>query len=278
MSTTRSTRLIAAAALALSSAACGTSTGSLPPRPSTASAPAPSSASPSASDSGSSSASASGVTITSTLDGRTTLPKRLPWEATPVVTGSAAVDNVSFYIDGRLGWVEHNAPYDYSNDGGNLVTTFLPAGRHTFRAVVTLSDGTSADDVVTATVSAPPAVPDAWKGITWARTVSGGDPSADGVWTITAETFGWHIGDPQGGGANQDLDWTGPGRVKLWADINEPVVGQYQYGGAFCDEPDPVHTYTYRISGDGNALTLAPLSPDPCGGRAFILTGTWHRT
>ncbi len=267
----RALRGVAAAAFLLSLTACA-SRGTTPP----AASPSPAAGTTSA-PAASAATSGTRVTVTSTLDGRTSLPKRLLWEVTPTVTDGGSVDRIEFYIDGKLGWVEHSAPYDYSDDGGNLVTTFLPAGRHEFRAVATLADGTSAADEVTATVSDPPPPPATWRGVTWARTISGGDPSADGIWTIAAEPFGWHIADPQGGGANQDLDWAGPDRVRLYAYINEPVLGDYQYGGAFCEAPDPTHDYRYRISADGRTLTLAPASTDPCGGRAFILTGTWKR-
>ena len=225
-----------------------------------------------------STAPASTLSVTSTLDGRTSLPARILWEVTPIVTGTATVKSVEFFIDDQLAWRENNPPYDYSDDGGRLVTTFLPAGPHTFRAVATLTDGTTGTDQITATMATPPAIPKAWRNVTWSRKISGGDPSADGTWTITAQPYGWHISDPQGGGANQDLDWTSPTRITIRAYLNEPVLGQYQYGGAFCEEPDPAHVYRYRINPTRTTLTLTPNGTDPCQGRAFILTGTWQRT
>jgi hypothetical protein len=95
------------------------------------------------------------VTVKSSLDGLTTLPVRLHWQATPVAA-SAPVTQALFQFDGKDAWLEHNAPYDYGDDGGWLVTTFLTPGTHTFTVRIDTADGQSATDTVTATVSAPP--------------------------------------------------------------------------------------------------------------------------
>ena len=50
-------------------------------------------------------------TVKSSLDGLTSLPVRMHWEATPVAA-PASVTQVLFQIDGKDAWLEHNAPYD----------------------------------------------------------------------------------------------------------------------------------------------------------------------
>jgi hypothetical protein len=68
--------------------------------------------------------------VTSTLDGRSTLPHRIHWQAFP--KPSASVTEVDFLIDGKQFWVEHNTPYFYGDDGNYLVTSFLAPGPHAF--------------------------------------------------------------------------------------------------------------------------------------------------
>ena len=81
----------------------------------------------------SSPASSPALTVTSTLDGHTSCPSD-PLAGLPSAP-AADVSEVNFLIDGRLGWVEHDAPYFYGDDGNWLVTSFLNARRaHLHRA------------------------------------------------------------------------------------------------------------------------------------------------
>src|SRR5271156_4835072 len=73
---------------------------------------------------------------TSTLDGKTVLPRHLRWVASTTLPASQ-VATVSFLIDGTVRWVETEPPYVYSNNDGNghfgyLVTTWLTPGQHRF--------------------------------------------------------------------------------------------------------------------------------------------------
>lgn len=215
------------------------------------------------------------VKVTSSLDGLNVLPTRLPWTVVPQVSGGSgagsSVSEVDFSIDGQAAWVEHAAPYAYGSEGNVLVTTFLKPGPHTFTAHVVTADGTSADDTVTARVQPSPPVPAALLGVTWAR-------QAGGRWTITAKPFGWFFGDPQGGGANQDVSYPAPGRVIVRAYIEEPPVASYQYGGAFCEAPDPTVPYVYTISPNGKTLKFTAVGKDGCAGRNSLLQGgAWSR-
>src|SRR5262245_41897858 len=76
------------------------------------------------------SANASALTsVTMTLNDGTTLPSRVQWVATPV-PASAQVARVDFMIDGKLAWIEKDAPFVFGgdDDGANLgflITTWL---------------------------------------------------------------------------------------------------------------------------------------------------------
>src|SRR4051794_38853900 len=93
--------------------------------------------------------------VHSTLDGKSVLPTRIHWIARPSVP-PAQVKAVSFFIDGRLAWVEHSAPYVFADDGNWLVTTFLNPGRHIFRATLLTKQGQRTSDTVTARVLPAP--------------------------------------------------------------------------------------------------------------------------
>src|SRR5215471_21260744 len=68
-----------------------------------------------------------GFTVTSTLDGKTVLPVRIQWIATPQNVQN--VSEVDYFIDGYHAWTEHTAPYQFASDGDYLVTTFLKPGQ-----------------------------------------------------------------------------------------------------------------------------------------------------
>jgi hypothetical protein len=209
-------------------------------------------------------------TVDSTLDGKTVLPLRMHWIARPRIS-QAQVKEVDYLIDGRTGWVEHNAPYVYGSDGNWLVTSFLKPGIHTFTVQAITIDNHTAQDSVQARVVAAPAPPSGLAG-TWQRVVSAGD---QGRWTVTINSTGWLFGDPHGGGQNQDASYPQSKRVLIRAAIVEPVFGKYERGGAFCNQvPDPPGLYTYTVSSDNKQLTLAAVGTD-C--RQGLREGTWTR-
>jgi hypothetical protein len=213
-------------------------------------------------------------TVKSSLDGLTTLPVRLHWQATPVAP-PAPVTQALFQIDGKDAWLEHKAPYSYGDDGGWLVTTFLQPGTHTFTVRIDTADGESTTDTVTATVSAPHAPPAALAG-TWSRNITSGDK---GRWRITINPVGWLFDDPHGGGQNQDVSYPSPGKVTIRSSIEEPILGQYNRGGAFCGlEPDPPVTYTYSVSKNHRRLRLHSIGAARKDCRKGLLQGAWTRT
>jgi len=91
------------------------------------------------------------LTISSTLDGRTLLPQRIHWT---VIPGALHVKEVDFFIDGRLAWVEHAAPYTFGGDGNWLDTALLTPGLHMFTTRAIITAGGKAVDTVTARVKA----------------------------------------------------------------------------------------------------------------------------
>jgi hypothetical protein len=78
------------------------------------------------------------------------------------------ISEVAFLIDGRLDWVENNAPYYYGSDGNFLVTSFLSPGQHAFTVNAMTVDGKTTSTTVRASVPVAPAPPSALAG-TWKR-------------------------------------------------------------------------------------------------------------
>jgi hypothetical protein len=221
--------------------------------------------------------------VTSTLDGLTTLPHRIHWQAFPSAP-AADVSEVDFLIDGNLGWVEHKTPYFYGNDGNWLVTSFLTPGEHTFTVRVITTGGHTATDTLKASVTAPAAPPAALAG-TWTRTVTPADvqkatssqPPPPGRWQLQIGAVGWQLHDPTGGGLILDVGYQAAGSLLMRPTIEYPPYPNSN-GGGLCEDTDPLWAWTYSVGDGGKTLTLRPLGHDPCGDRAAILTGTWTRT
>src|SRR5262245_9889777 len=134
-------------------------------------------------------------TVTSSLDGKTVLPVRSQWTATP--QNPQNVSEVDYFIDGYHAWTEQQPPYQYGGDLAWLVTTFLKPGQtHTFTVRATTSDNEVATDTVKAQVVAPPPPPAKFAG-SWSRTVTAADlkkapPGLPaGRWTFAITSKGW---------------------------------------------------------------------------------------
>jgi hypothetical protein len=221
--------------------------------------------------------------VTSTLDGLSTLPHRVHWEAKPSVDPSD-VRQIDFLVDSQLAWTELRPPYFYGDDGNWLVTSFLTPGSHEFEARLATLDGQVISDKVTATVGEPTLPPPALSG-TWSRVVAAADlakatsgqPPPAGLWTLTISDVGLELGDPQGGGIQNDVAYISDGQLELRPTIEVPPYPN-EGNGAFCHEPDPDWAWTYTASPDGHTITLHPVGKDPCGDRVAIYEGTWTRT
>lgn len=242
--------------------------------------------------------------VTSTLDGKAVLPHRIHWLGFPSLP-HAKVAKVAFLIDGKLGWVEHSAPYVYGADDngrneGYLVTSWLAPGRHRFVVRVTATDGTAATDNVIARVLPAPAPPAPLAG-TWARTIdtatapkpgSSGNPTdtftPNGRYTLTFDkrwmrdhfpgSFVYPQSNKTGNGFVFLSDYTaGPTRLHVVGEvIFHPSSDQLAEGGSWCYNSGPPADYNWSVS--SNTLTLAPVGgKDACAIRGFIWTGQWTR-
>ena len=244
--------------------------------------------------------------VTSTLDGKTVLPHRLRWIAHTQVA-AAKVDRVDFLIDGKLTWVEHQAPYTFSDDEGGahlgyLVTSWLKPGRHRFAVRVVTRDGARVSHAVTARVVPAPDVPAALAG-TWRRTLtdvaaapadgSAGNPTGTiippGTYTMVIDArmiqMRWPgvyrvpQSDDTGAGWIIDSDFTlggttltALGPVTLAA-VHDPPAAE---AGWWCWQDGPAGAYDWSVS--GTTLTLSPQGgSDPCGVRGFVWSGEWTR-
>jgi hypothetical protein len=228
-------------------------------------------------------ASTAKYTVKTTIDGLTTLPGRVHWQAFPSVP-PADVFAVDFLIDNRLGWTERVTPYFYGNDGNWLVTSFLSPGVHRFTVRVTTFSRHTATDTVQASVTSPAAPPAALAG-TWKRvvtpaevteaTVGGATPA--GLWRLQISSVGWQLHDPNGGVLLFDVGYRPHVDLQMRPAIDYPPYPQNDQGG-FCTDTDPQWTWTYSAADGGTTLTLRPVGHDPCPDRAAILAGTWIRT
>ena len=231
------------------------------------------------------------------------LPHRLHWIARPSLSSGKVVE-VDFLIDGRLAWVEKQSPYVYGEDDeghiGYLVTSWLSPGRHRFAVTAIAGNGRKATRVVTARVTARPALPAGLAG-TWQRTIadtsaapaagSPGNPTQTytpaGTYTMVIEpsevqvrfpgTFRRPASDTTGAGWILDSDYSIAGSTLRVAGpvASEPFDGQAE-GGPWCFVDGPSGDYDWSIS--GATLSLTPHGgSDPCGVRGFIWAGQWTR-
>lgn len=239
--------------------------------------------------------------LTTTLDGRKVLPLRVRWLAHPPGKASAVAD-VRFFIDGKLRWIEHGAPYNFGSDDlkghlGWLVTSWLSPGRHRFTVQARLKDGRKLHDTVVARVIQAPPPPTELAG-RWRRTLTDDDlAKVDprlvgnmpiGVWDRVFDRIGsWDL-DPLGTGVVQHVRIRA-GTMKVDAPIwMTPVINDQttlvRYGhrniagiyGAVggCRDDGPVATYRWSVA--NNQLTLTP-TDDACLLRKAVWTGTWTR-
>lgn len=218
-------------------------------------------------------------TVRSTLHGRTVLPHRIHWYAYPSLPNSK-ISEVDFRIDGRLCWVEHNAPYDYGFNGNYLVTSWLKPGRHRFTVIAHTFGGRSAKSSVTARVLPATPPPTSLTG-TWKRTMTPAETQGQpaGTWIIKVSKVGWWIKVPDGGpGANLiDVAYLQAGLLEsrggIWTKPNPP--DNPTQGNGWCDEPFQPVQYQWTVN--GATLTLALAGPARCDGESVIWAGTWAR-
>jgi hypothetical protein len=199
-------------------------------------------------------------TVTSTLDGHTTLPHRIHWQAFPGAP-SADIAEVDFLIDGHQLWVEHNTPYFYGDDGNYLVTSFLTPGQHTFTVRAVTTGGQAATDTVTATVAAAPRPPASLAG-TWKGYVKQTSPGAmpSGYWRLVISPAGWQVYDTAGGGGLYDVAYLAPGRAEIRTGMATGHPGTDL--NAWCNDA-PGTPARVRWTVTGGKLQFASTADDP---------------
>ena len=260
----------------------------------------------------SASASPALLKVTSSLDGKTVLPHRIPWIAFMSIP-EAQINQVDYLIDGKLCWVGTGNPTKYtgtssyystySDTGGYLVTSWLTPGLHKFTVRVIALNGQTGSDSVVARVLPAPIPPPALVG-SWQRTIntanapapgSAGNPTdtitPDGTYTITFSrkwiedhfpgkfSISGSIVGNSGDGFELLTDWTpGPTSFHVQGAVSiQPFdVNTDQLGGSWCYWGGPGANYSWTVT--GRALTLTPIGgQDACSIRGFIWTGTWTR-
>lgn len=229
--------------------------------------------------------------VASTLDGKTVLPHRIHWLVFP--GPRTQVREVAFLVDGKLRWVEHGAPYSYSDDGGYLVTSWLSPGLHRFTVrVLTTTGRTGTDTVIARAVPAPAPSPELAG--TWQRKILNtvADPHGDGdapagTWRLVFDRRWiqdrapgrWNptTSPKTGFGGIVDNDWVpGAKTFEIAGAVTTGIVGDKDAeGGWWCAPGGPVARYSWSVSDD--RLTLAPIGVDACYQRGAVYTGEWTR-
>jgi len=198
-------------------------------------------------------------TVTSSLDGKTALPLRSHWIATPQIDPSQSqVAEVDYFIDGYHAWTARSAPYYYGDNGNWLITTFLKPGLHTFSVRAVTADNQVAVDKFQARVPPSPKPPAKLAG-RWQRGTSG---------TIWIAKNGWTI-HPN---ATVDARYLSNRSIILGPQIIDRPE-QTPYCG-----PNPPQTWKATIAAGDKRMTLAPIGTDPCSVRVTVFKGTWTRT
>jgi hypothetical protein len=198
-----------------------------------------------------------GFTVTSSLDGKTVLPVRSRWIASPQLDPSQGqVAEVDFFIDGYHAWTAHSSPWYFGDNGNWLVTTILPPGLHTFTVRAVVPPDKVAVDKFQARVLSPPKPPAMLAG-SWSRA---------GRTLLIAKT-GWTIGPNQ----IFDVRYLANGSVVLGPEIVDRPEQPPTCGA------NPPQGWKVVLSARAKRMQLRPIGSDPCRARLAALKGTWTR-
>ncbi|PYE48377.1 hypothetical protein [Deinococcus yavapaiensis] len=245
--------------------------------------------------------------VTSSFDGRITLPLRSKWIVkvfmTPDDTSFAGntlffprdevespqenIESVTYLVDNQVRWIARKMPYTYGGWAGYFTTTWLKPGKHTFTAAVKMTDGRTASNTVTATVGKPPAPPAALAGM-WTRNIQPPQAELQGKWNLVFDEIGTWLTDPTSTGVAELMSVQGdtlyvisPIQMGL-ADIGVPAYGAKSIGGNTCGDGGaqslqyPVSAFKWAVKGDQLTLTHVK-TQNACPDRAFLWSGTWTR-
>jgi hypothetical protein len=219
-------------------------------------------------------------TVRSSLDGITTIPRRIHWTASPSVP-PGQIERVIFSVDGRVVWIEHRAPYYYGQDGNWLVTTWLKPGMHRFAVDAVTTSGQHAVDQVRVRTSPTPPPPAELIG-RWQRTIQPGETpkqTPSGIWSLGIDSVGWRIKAPKEPGYSViDVAYLPGNRVQLRTGIYTTADDRFG-GNGFCLASSPPVTYHWSIA-DGD-LSLTLVGPDHCGGKGaaqhLVVAAAWQK-
>jgi hypothetical protein len=206
-----------------------------------------------------------GFTVTTTLDGKTVLPVRSQWIATP--QNAQNVSEVDYFIDGYHAWTEHNAPFVYGGDRSWLVTTFLKPGLHTFTVRAVTTDNQIATDTIKAQITAPPAPPAKFTGTWTLKKATHVQRPPVAAFTITPK--GWTIGP----NFRLDAQYLPSGNVVL----GSLIIDRPEQTDNVCGDLPQQHKWHVAFSTDDKTMQLNPIGSDRCLSRVAALQGTWTR-
>ena len=228
------------------------------------------------------------ISVTSSLEGREELPRRLRWDVTTSLP-AGQVQEVRFLIDDRLRWIDRQPPYRYAGDNGYLVTSWLVSSEPVhFTAEVVGIDGSTGS----ATVAA--GVPD--RGLEqlpygiWGRL--GPDalskPLAERWGEWTAEMHVAAYGEVWIGRSFKEaymFDASGTDRtLRILAPIRKVPRGEsfseygWRFAGDLCGERSPFASYALtEVEIDGNNAFRLTATRDPCEARRKLMEGVWER-
>jgi hypothetical protein len=202
-------------------------------------------------------------TVASSIDGKTVLPLRSHWIASP--NDTQPIDHVDFFIDGYHAWTQHQAPWYFGGQGNWLITTFLKPGLHKFVVRAYDTANQTAVDTVQARVVGPPAPPARLAG-SWKST----SPRPFGLaGTLLIAKNGWTLGPNN----FVDAQYLSNGSIVL----GPQVIDRPEQGSAPCGSYPP-HTWKATIANGDKSMTLAPVGTDPCAIRTAIFKATWTRS
>jgi hypothetical protein len=223
--------------------------------------------------------SAKDVQVTSSLAGKSALPRHIRWIAT-LSEPTSQIDRVEFLIDGKTRWIDREAPFTYGGDGGYLVTTWIKPGRRRFATRVVDTQGVKITQTVVARVrpSTQPGMP----GIYSRRRETAAEPCCrTGDRTLLlppnllliaryGEDKQWHGHAYEYVMASKTLRLYAPVQMNP-AGVGRNILG-YHIDGYDCQPGGPFASYAWSAS--GGQLRLEAES-DPCRTRRAILEHLW---
>jgi hypothetical protein len=231
------------------------------------------------------------VTVTSSLEGQTVLPRLIPWSVSTSLP-AGQVREVRFLVDDKLRWVDREPPYTYAGDGGYLVAPSLVryatrGDSHSFTAQVVALDGSESSATVDAGVPVVHSgrLPHGMFGRLTAEAMTKPFPERLGLHSaeiyLTGDSELW-LGQIQN--AYRFAVEGGRRTIRILAPIRALPPGEsytisgWRFGSDLCGQPSPSASYAVSDAeiDESDALRLTARR-DPCARRRALLEGLWER-